>query len=90
MWNFKVGESSTALSVVGTRGRDRDHHRSGSAQERVHGATAVEPATTHRLDMVEVEASLAGYRRLLRWADRFSERRWAVENARALGRHLAQ
>jgi len=40
--------------------------------------------------MVEVEASLAGYRRLLRWADRFSERRWAVENARALGRHLAQ
>ena len=37
-----------------------------------------------------MEASLAGYRRLLRWAAAFSERRWAVENARGLGRHLAQ
>jgi transposase len=27
---------------------------------------------------------------LLRWADGFRERRWAVENARGLGRHLAQ
>jgi transposase len=27
---------------------------------------------------------------LLRWASSFPERRWAVENARGLGRHLAQ
>ena len=34
-------------------------------------------------------ASLAGYRRPLRWATSFESRRWAVENARGLGRHLA-
>lgn len=33
---------------------------------------------------------MAGYRQLLRWATRFEARRWAVENARGLGRHLAQ
>src|ERR671910_2390774 len=30
-----------------------------------------------------------GLRSLERWARRFPERRWAVENARGLGRHLA-
>ena len=39
---------------------------------------------------VRVDASLSGYRQLLRWAARFPERRWAVENAGGLGRHLAQ
>ena len=39
---------------------------------------------------VKAEASLAGDRRLLRWADKLGERRWAIENARGLGRHLAQ
>ena len=33
--------------------------------------------------------SRAGLRRLERWAKRFPERRWAMENARGLGRHLA-
>jgi transposase len=32
----------------------------------------------------------AGLRALQRWAKRFPERRWAVENAGGLGRHLAQ
>jgi transposase len=32
----------------------------------------------------------AGLRALERWAKRFPERRWAVENAGGLGRHLAQ
>ncbi len=31
----------------------------------------------------------AGLRSLQRWAKRFPERRWAVENAGGLGRHLA-
>ena len=31
-----------------------------------------------------------GFRALERWAKRFCERRWAVENAGGLGRHLAQ
>jgi transposase len=58
--------------------------------KRVHTASAVEPATNQRVATLEVEASLNGYRRLLRWAGGFSERRWAVETARGLGRHLAQ
>ena len=32
----------------------------------------------------------AGFRALERWAKRFPERRWAVENASGLGRNLAQ
>jgi transposase len=58
--------------------------------KRVHTASAVEPMANRQLAALEVEASLAGCRRLLRWADGFRERRWAVENARGLGRHLAQ
>jgi transposase len=34
--------------------------------------------------------SRSGLRALERWATRFPERRWAVENAGGLGRHLAQ
>jgi len=58
--------------------------------KRLHMASVVEPATNRRIAALEVEASLAGYRRLLKWAGGFGERRWAVENARGLGRHLAQ
>ena len=38
---------------------------------------------------LQVDASLAGYWHLLRWARQFGYRRWAVENARGLGCHLA-
>ena len=58
--------------------------------KRVHTASAVDAATNRRLASVEIDASLAGYRRLMRWAEGFSDRRWAVENAHGLGRHLAQ
>jgi len=58
--------------------------------KRMHVASAIDPATNHRVAALQVEASLAGYRRLLKWADTFGERRWAVENAHGLGRHLAQ
>ena len=51
----------------------------------VHVASAVDPATNRRIDTIKAEASLAGYRRLLRWADKLGERRWAIENARGLG-----
>jgi hypothetical protein len=37
-----------------------------------------------------VEASLTGYRRLRSWAKAWPRRRWAIENAHGLGRHLAQ
>jgi transposase len=58
--------------------------------KRVHTASAVDATTNQQLASVEIDASLAGYRRLKRWAEEFSERRWAVENAHGLGRHLAQ
>ena len=58
--------------------------------KRMHVASAVEPATNRQVATLQIEASLAGYRRLLRWAGGFGERRWAVENTRGLGRHVAQ
>jgi len=58
--------------------------------KRQHTATAVEAATQQVLGTVEIAADLPGYRRLLRWAQRYESRRWAVENAHGLGRHLAQ
>ncbi|WP_339122207.1 IS110 family transposase [Pseudonocardia sp. D17] len=57
---------------------------------RTHTASALGPATHRVLASLQVDATLAGYRQLLRWATRFEARRWAVENARGLGRHLAQ
>ncbi len=58
--------------------------------KRTHTASALDPDTHRVLASVQVEASLAGYRSLLRWSARFTQRRWAVENAHGLGRHLAQ
>ena len=58
--------------------------------KRMHVASVVEPATNRQLAALQIEASLAGYRRLLKWAAGFGERRWAVENTRGLGRHLSQ
>ncbi len=55
-----------------------------------HTATAVDPATNTPVASLRVDASMAGYRELTRWAKQFSRRRWAVEGARGLGRHLAQ
>ena len=56
----------------------------------VHVASALDTTTQRVGGLERIEASLAGYRQLLRWAARFDERRWAVENARGLGRHLTQ
>lgn len=53
-------------------------------------ATAVEPLTNVAVASLRIDASLAGYRQLMRWAQPFPERRWAVENAKGLGCHLAQ
>ena len=55
-----------------------------------HTANAVDPATNTTISSLRIEASLAGYRQLMRWAKQFPERRWAVENAHGLGRHLSQ
>ena len=55
-----------------------------------HTANAVDPATNSTAASLRIDASLAGYRELMRWSKQFPDRRWAVENARGLGRHLAQ
>ncbi|GAB2991943.1 hypothetical protein GCM10027184_52510 [Saccharothrix stipae] len=55
-----------------------------------HTAAALDSGTHSTLEAIRVEATLAEYRRLLTWARRFDDRRWAVENARGLGRHLTQ
>lgn len=55
-----------------------------------HTASAVEAATNTPVASLRVDASIAGYEQLMRWAGQFQDRRWAIENARGLGRHLAQ
>ena len=72
-------KGSIALVIIGV-----DPHK------RTHTASVVETGTDKVLATLQIDASLAGYRRLLKWASGFEQRRWAVENARGLGRHLAQ
>src|SRR3712207_4699152 len=50
---------------------------------------AVDEAKGELLERASFPQSRAGLRALERWAKRFPERRWAVENAGGLGRHLA-
>src|SRR5690349_9182248 len=60
-----------------------DPHKSTST------ATAVEPESNREVASIRIEATLREYRRLLTWAGRWPQRRWAIENAEGLGRHLA-
>jgi transposase len=50
---------------------------------------AVDEAVGELLERANFPQDRSGLRRLERWAKRFPERRWAVENAGGLGRHLA-
>ena len=50
---------------------------------------ALDEATGELLERAGFPQNHAGLRYLERWAKRFSERRWAVENACGLGRYLA-
>lgn len=54
-----------------------------------HTATAVDPHTNQAIASLRIDASLGDYRQLMRWARQFEQRRWAVENAEGLGRHLS-
>lgn len=58
--------------------------------KRTHTFSVLAPGSNQVLASLQIDASLAGYRQLSKWAKQFPERRWAVENARGLGRHLAQ
>ena len=53
-----------------------------------HTATAIAPDTNHEAASIRIDATLGEYRRLLTWARQWPQRRWAVENAEGLGRHL--
>jgi transposase len=50
---------------------------------------AVDEATVELVERASFPQDRTGLRALERWARRFPERRWAVENAGGLGRHLA-
>ena len=50
----------------------------------------LDEAAGELLEHASFPQNSAGLRSLERWAKRFPERRWAVENAGGLGRHLAQ
>jgi transposase len=49
----------------------------------------VDEAVGELVERATFPQNRAGLRSLERWAKRFGERRWAVENAGGLGRHLA-
>jgi transposase len=51
---------------------------------------AVDEVAGELVECASFPQNRAGLRALERWAKRFGERRWAVENAGGLGRHLAQ
>jgi transposase len=50
---------------------------------------AIDEATGELLERAAFSQDRSGLRALERWAKRFPKRRWAVENAGGLGRHLA-
>ena len=50
---------------------------------------AIDEATGEFLERAGCPQDRSGIRSLERWAKRFLQRRWAVENAGGLGRHLA-
>ena len=53
-----------------------------------HTATAIAPDTNQEAASIRIDATLREYRRMLTWARQWPQRRWAVENAEGLGRHL--
>jgi transposase len=56
--------------------------------KRTHTATAVAPDTSQEVASIRIDATLSEYRRMLTWATQWPQRRWAIENAEGLGRHL--
>ncbi len=58
--------------------------------KRSHTATAVDPGTNQDLGSLRIPSSAGGYAQLTEWAEQWPDRLWAIENAKGLGRHLAQ
>lgn len=58
--------------------------------KRSHTATAVDPGTNQDLGSLRIPSTAGGYAQLTEWAEQWPDRLWAIENAKGLGRHLAQ
>ncbi|MDV6014397.1 IS110 family transposase [Haloechinothrix sp. LS1_15] len=54
-----------------------------------HTATTVAPDTNQDVASMRFGASLSEYERMLDWAAQWPQRRWAVENADGMGRHVS-
>ena len=64
-------------------------HRGRSPQSVRVAVAVVDEVVGEFVECATFPQNRAGLRSLERWAKRFPERRWAVENAGGLGRHLA-
>lgn len=53
-----------------------------------HTATAVDPETNRDRASIRIDVTLSEYQRMLDWACQWPRRRWAVENAEGMGRHV--
>jgi len=53
-----------------------------------HTATVVDPETNRDHASIRIDATLEEYQRMLDWAGQWPQRRWAVENAEGMGRHV--
>jgi transposase len=80
----------TVVFLIGHQDRDYDVIIGVDPHKLSHTATAVDPLTNMAVASLGADSSLAGYRELLRWATQSPQRRWAIENAKGLGCHLAQ
>lgn len=54
-----------------------------------HTVAAVDPLTNQQVASLRIDAMLVDYKRVLKWAAQWPERKWAIENAKGLGRHFA-
>src|SRR5918997_56 len=70
-----VADRRTSVVIIGL-----DPHK------RTHTASALEPGTHRVLATLQIEATLAGYRQLLRWAGRFESPRCPATRPRSLWR----
>src|SRR5215211_4353935 len=90
---LKVGVSFTHVigrDPTGTEVRARMKVLIGVDPHKASVALAVVDEVGELIECASFPQNRAGLRALERWAKRFPERRWAVENAGGLGRHLAQ
>ena len=73
----RIAIEPTELVVIGVDPHKRSHTAAAVAGQQV-------------VDQLRVSATRTGIQQLQRWATRWPERQWAIENAYGLGRSLSQ